>query len=296
LKTAAESDAFYIIECGQVEVWEPKKSDSATTSNGNNNSPESQQGRLLVSLVRGEYFGESALRVSSACDHRSANVIAKTYCHLLALTAQHMRETMGPEGITAQLPLEADLQKVQKYRPFIRELLCKSFLFRHLKPDQVEVVATLIDEERYFRKNQVVFRQGDMDGSLYLIKQGSIRLSKALPDDASVEVEFLRLGVGECFGELALITGLPRSASATANEDSMLLELRRDNFTSLLNRYSNIRFHIANLVEQRLEESKRVTSELSKRSLSPNPVSNTARLNKTVSDSKLLRAPSSSDS
>ncbi len=92
-------------------------------------------------------------------------------------------------------------------------------------------------KERVYHKNEVVFRQGDLEPSFFLIYKGSIRLEKTNPgtshcllsllevsarvnrslkeltlaghpdapaDDASVE--FMRLGVGDSFGEMSLIT------------------------------------------------------------------------------------------
>ncbi len=79
----------------------------------------------------------------------------------------------------------------------------------------------------------------------------------------------MRLGVGQCVGELALITGLPRTATALANEPTVLLELKRDNFMQIMDKYQNIRFHIMGLVEHRLEETQRIDTEITKRAASP---------------------------
>jgi CRP-like cAMP-binding protein len=84
-----------------------------------------------------------------------------------------------------------------------------------------------------------------------------------------VVVEFLRLGVGQCFGELALITGLPRTAAAVVNEPTVLLKLKRENFTRIMDEYQNLRFHVMGLVEHRLEETQRVDTEVNKRAASP---------------------------
>jgi CRP/FNR family transcriptional regulator, dissimilatory nitrate respiration regulator len=62
------------------------------------------------------------------------------------------------------------------------DVLGKSFLFKNLKADQIELIAALIDEEESYPKDAVVFQQGERDTSLYLIKEGSVRLSKVAPD------------------------------------------------------------------------------------------------------------------
>jgi hypothetical protein len=77
------------------------------------------------------------------------------------------------------------------------ELLPKSFLFRTLKQDQIELVASMIDPEQTygldipylcfahllgacnrFHKGEIIFRQGDEYGCFYLIKSGSVKLLK----------------------------------------------------------------------------------------------------------------------
>jgi CRP-like cAMP-binding protein len=78
-------------------------------------------------------------------------------------------------------------------------------------------------------------------------------------DDGSSR-EIMRLGVGDIFGELSLITGLPRTCSGfyfkmflllynllflvIANEDSVVLELTKEKFDKLINQYQNLRQEI----------------------------------------------------
>jgi len=168
------------------------------------------------------------------------------------------------------IQLKKDIEKIRSYRPFLREHLPHSFLFKDLQRDQIESIAAVC-EERQVQKDEVIFKQGDIDGTLYLIMEGSIRLEKTVEN---VSVEFMRLGKGESFGEIALITDLPRTASAIANIDSILLQLTREHFKHLLNQYQNLRFNVLSVVEQKLEENKKVSEQvqtlsINKRSMSP---------------------------
>ncbi len=81
------------------------------------------------------------------------------------------------------------------------------------------------------RKGEILFRQGDEGVSLYLILQGRIRISLSRQMDV---VTLAILGQGEFLGEMALLDGLPRSADATALEDSYLYALNRKDFLSFL--------------------------------------------------------------
>lgn len=71
-------------------------------------------------------------------------------------------------------------------------------------------------------KGATVFSEGDEAAqAIYLVIRGAVEVRKSLPDGTSELVN--SLGVGECFGEMALVDAQPRSASVVAKEDSVLL-------------------------------------------------------------------------
>jgi CRP/FNR family transcriptional regulator, cyclic AMP receptor protein len=86
--------------------------------------------------------------------------------------------------------------------------------------------------ERRLRKGDVLFRAGDPGEELFLIKDGSIVVSK--PVTGRVEQVLSRLGSGEAFGEMSLFGDeRRRSATCQAEIDSLLYSLDRDS----LNRF-----------------------------------------------------------
>lgn len=97
------------------------------------------------------------------------------------------------------------------------------------EPHQQNLVSLL--RRVTLRKGEILFRQGDEGVSLYLILQGRIRISLSRQMDV---VTLAILGQGEFLGEMALLDGLPRSADATALEDSYLYALNRKDFLSFL--------------------------------------------------------------
>ena len=103
-------------------------------------------------------------------------------------------------------------------------------LFASLPEPQQENLVNLLRRVT-LRKGEVLFRQGDEGVSLYLILQGRIRISLSRQLDV---VTLAILGQGEFLGEMALLDGLPRSADATALEDSYLYALNRKDFLSFL--------------------------------------------------------------
>lgn len=79
---------------------------------------------------------------------------------------------------------------------------------------------------RQFRQGDMIFLQGDPGQSLYLIESGRVRIY--VQEDSGHETSVIYYSTGDIFGELSVIDGLPRSASATALDDTVVLMLSRD--------------------------------------------------------------------
>ena len=78
-----------------------------------------------------------------------------------------------------------------------------------------------------------IFHEGDPGDALHIVIDGGVRIVVASPKGEEATVALL--GPGECVGELALLDGRPRSASAIASGDTKTLVVRRDDFLQWLN-------------------------------------------------------------
>lgn len=79
---------------------------------------------------------------------------------------------------------------------------------------------------------EYIFREGDPGGSLYLILEGAVRISREVGGMGEEALTVLR--AGEAFGEMALIDATPRSADAKAHERSRLLVVTREALEEVL--------------------------------------------------------------
>jgi CRP-like cAMP-binding protein len=84
---------------------------------------------------------------------------------------------------------------------------------------------------RTYPKDTMVFAETMPGRELYIIQKGSVKITKIVNDN---EVLLAVLKQGDIFGEMALIEDKPRSASAIAFEDSVLLAVNKDNFSRMV--------------------------------------------------------------
>lgn len=117
-------------------------------------------------------------------------------------------------------------------------------------------------EELRFPKGAVIFRQGDSGQEMFVVATGRIRLTIG---KGGHETEVNTLGPGEFFGELSLLSGEPRSATATAMEDSTLLAIGRDVYAMMVQDDLDIVFRMFNIQGQRLSRTNVPLEELASR-------------------------------
>ena len=86
-------------------------------------------------------------------------------------------------------------------------------------------------EEASYKSGTVIFSEGDPGASMYVVLSGKVKIvKKARGVDKTLAV----FGPGDFFGEMAIISGKPRSASAVAEEDCRLQVLERPDFLSMV--------------------------------------------------------------
>jgi CRP/FNR family transcriptional regulator, cyclic AMP receptor protein len=111
------------------------------------------------------------------------------------------------------------------------EALERVQLFAGLDRASLERLATGLRTRR-FRRNEVLFHQGDPGDALFIVTSGAVKI--LLPSEEGDEAILATVRPGAFFGELALLDGAPRSATAVAMEPTETLVLPRDRFRLLI--------------------------------------------------------------
>jgi len=113
-----------------------------------------------------------------------------------------------------------------------REALRACRLFAGLDERTLDLCCGALRERR-FKRGEVIFHVGDPGDSLFIVTAGSVKIT--LPSEESAEPAILTtIEPGGFFGELALLDGAPRSATAVAMEPMSTLVMRREPFDRLV--------------------------------------------------------------
>lgn len=121
-------------------------------------------------------------------------------------------------------------------------------LFEALLSEDLGVLASHLSQ-RSFRSGQTIFNQGELGTEMYIVATGQVNIF--LPGEASRRISLKDIGPGEYFGELGLFDDKPRSASALATSDVLLLGLSRSTLSTYLeNRPKAAMPMLRNMAEQ----------------------------------------------
>jgi len=113
----------------------------------------------------------------------------------------------------------------------IMELLARSPIFRDLPKGALDAISQAV-RPLVVPQHTTIFREGDPGDSLYIISSGRVRIFRKGENQMEIDLAFP--GPGEAFGEMALLTGEPRSADVEAVEEAHLLVLSKEDFDRVL--------------------------------------------------------------
>lgn len=148
-------------------------------------------------------------------------------------------------------------EKNGKHLLSLDHLLKKVPFFRELKKNELREFRRII-HQRYYKKNEIIFYEGEPGVGMYVIEQGKIGIYKNF-DEQSKE-ELASLLPGEFFGEMALLDESPRSATAVALENSVILGLFRPDLFDLINRNPRLGNKILLKLSQMIAERLRLSN------------------------------------
>jgi signal-transduction protein with cAMP-binding, CBS, and nucleotidyltransferase domain len=131
----------------------------------------------------------------------------------------------------------------------IHDALAEASLFRNaLTPEQRTALAGL-SQAKEIARGGVLMHQGDEASSMYVILEGAISISIALPNGEQHEVAIS--ATGDVVGEMSLMTGAPRTATAIALTRLRVLEITKEDIADLLKQNPDLFERFSQVLAQR---------------------------------------------
>jgi CRP/FNR family transcriptional regulator, cyclic AMP receptor protein len=140
-----------------------------------------------------------------------------------------------------------------------REVLRQIPLFQAMRPAELEQVLDFAKEQRV-RKGTVIYQKGDEGSSMAVVMTGRIRISAISLDGKEITLNVIQ--PGGIFGEIALMDGKPRSADATAQEETTLLVVERRSFLPFLRNNQDVVVRMIAVLCERLRSTSVALEEL----------------------------------
>jgi len=126
-------------------------------------------------------------------------------------------------------------------------------LFESLSKRDLSLILKIIHRRSYLT-GEYIFYQGDPGIGLYVLREGEVRIIRS--DEESNEVELATISKGDFFGELAMVDGDKRSASAVAKTDVRAAVIFKPDLDEFIEKYPKkgikILFGISKIIATRL--------------------------------------------
>jgi CRP/FNR family transcriptional regulator, cyclic AMP receptor protein len=131
----------------------------------------------------------------------------------------------------------------------VKTIIERNSLFRGLPHKTIDRVAALATRRSY-EENTIIFMRGDPGDSLCGVVTGRVRISASRAGGKEVFLNIME--PGDAFGEIALLDGSPRTATATAIARTELMILQREAFFALLRTEPQLAEHLIQLLCKRV--------------------------------------------
>ena len=134
-------------------------------------------------------------------------------------------------------------------RELIDELKAVPF-FSELGAKSLEKVIPILEPQQY-PKGSTIVKEGDAGDSFYVIRNGAVQV--VVKGEGGEDISLAELGPKDGFGEMALLTGQPRSASVVATTDLHVWRLSKEAFQGLVYENLSLSLYFNRILSQRLK-------------------------------------------
>lgn len=125
-------------------------------------------------------------------------------------------------------------------------------IFKDLSVEELGRIASITKTENY-EEGEILFEGGDTGDHAYIVISGKVEIYRKLNREKEIKIATFK--AGDCFGEMSLFDGEPRSASARILEPCVLSIYSKDDLTTVIKRYPSIALRIIEVLSTRFREN-----------------------------------------
>ena len=155
------------------------------------------------------------------------------------LTVQAIAVRKKAEKLRESLAAKPAAVEPGKNEPLFSRPVPKSPLFEVLSDVEREAIVREMELETH-DEGSVIINEGDPGTSMYLIASGEVKVYTRGAGSAG-SLYLARLGEGDFFGEVSVLSGKPRTATITASQRTELLRLDKEKLDGVLSKHPGIR-------------------------------------------------------
>jgi len=229
-KKGFPGDYLYLIGMGSVRL-------EAVLSSGGK--------RAFSNLCEGDFFGEHAFM--SRIKHTNA-AVAETEVSLLMIN----RETFDL-WVKKHAKIKETVEKFYRQRVLAR-VLAITPIFESV-PEKARLALADKFNMHTYNVGDIVVKEGDLGKSFFLIRSGRVVIFTNDMRRGGAPVELSVMGEGSFFGEVALLTDKPRTATVVAKDTLEVMELTREAFNAITLEHSSVRKVVEAYQKKRVQDT-----------------------------------------
>ncbi|MDQ6975272.1 MAG: cyclic nucleotide-binding domain-containing protein [Mariprofundaceae bacterium] len=201
--------------------------------------------RIYSHLNEGDFFGEHAFM--SHLSHDSS-AIADAETSVLMVD----RDTFN-QWVSKHPQIKNTVEEFYRQR-VLAKVLAVTPLFEGV-PDKIRILLAERFSVCRFVRGDIIVHEGERGNTFYLIRSGRVLITTNKMDASGGQVALSEMGAGDFFGEVSLLTNKPRTATAIAGQNVELMELTRENFNVIAQRFPSIRRIVEGYQKKRVKET-----------------------------------------
>jgi potassium efflux system protein len=174
---------------------------------------------------------------------------------LFASIESHLSKAgISPATVKYEIDMrEAPIEEIRK--PDVPEHLRETNIFQPLSEDDIQTIAGAC-MIRTFPPGDMIIHKDDTDNSLYIISSGVVSILEK--DDRGYSSELARLSTNDCFGEMSLLTGEPRSATVKALTPVETINVPKEALEPVLKAKPELSDKLAQVMADRRHETEKI--------------------------------------